>query len=448
MINPGLRSFNQEVEMKTVTITDTPRSALAPELCLDAYKNKGFLPPEEVVEDDVIQSCIVHQGGHCGKTPRSLHKFESVTLETADFRYDGTDPGESPITVYDASGFTFKKLRDRTKVYHKFPGSDTCFAEIDKTDLFYRTVLGKNPVDSGTKEIMAMMNLREAYNNAFWNGRYIAFGEVDKRIFTAPLYTSSTIVTHELGHAVVTYAGGLDYQDQSGALNESLADVLAIVKKHKDRDVKTPQSTPEKNWYIGEGLLANDKGAGAIRRFDKPGQAHDHPMIGKDSQPDHMNDYLHTERDSGGVHTNSGIPNKAFYNASVGLGSPIWKKSGIIWAEALDKAHPQVTFSEFAIRTIRAAKSHGGENAVNIVGKAWRDVGVDLRMGVLDTTDKTGVVAGGVLVAGLIALTAHDRGFGVVGTAITALAGYSGTVLGIDRVATTTKLQALGLKEF
>ena len=99
-------------------------------------------------------------------------------------------------------------------------------------------------------------------------------------------------MAHEYGHAVTEYSAGLIYEGQSGALNESMSDFWAIMI---DRD----------DWMIGEEIWTPKVSGDALRYVDDPTRG---------NQPSQMNNYLYTTEDNGGVHANSGILNKAFYN--------------------------------------------------------------------------------------------------------------------------------------
>lgn len=91
-----------------------------------------------------------------------------------------------------------------------------------------------------------------------------------------------------------------------------------------------------------------------------------------------MKDFKTTFEDNGGVHIYSGIPNKAFYNASIAFGGYSWEKAGKIWWETMKsgKVTPRCTFKEFADVTVDTGKELFGEEAAKKMRKAWEDVGV------------------------------------------------------------------------
>jgi Zn-dependent metalloprotease len=111
-----------------------------------------------------------------------------------------------------------------------------------------------------------------------------------------------------------------------------------------------------------------------------PGSSYDDPVLGKDPQPGHMDDYVRTRQDNGGVHINSGIPNKAFYLAAVNIGGFSWEGAGRVWYEALISPDltPRANFQQFALETIIAASDLFGPDSAEpqAVREAWAEVGV------------------------------------------------------------------------
>ncbi len=163
---------------------------------------------------------------------------------------------------------------------------------VAQTYDYYRSTFNWNSWDNKGSSIYVVVNYGRFVNNAFWNGVFIAFGQGDGNIFV-PLAGSLDVTAHELTHAVTDATAGLIYRDQSGALNESFSDVFGALV---DRD----------DWTIGESIAGPGLGRPFLRSMENP-------TLG--DQPAHMNDYraYSQDRDNGGVHSNSGIPNKAAY---------------------------------------------------------------------------------------------------------------------------------------
>jgi Zn-dependent metalloprotease len=109
-----------------------------------------------------------------------------------------------------------------------------------------------------------------------------------------------------------------------------------------------------------------------------PGTAYDDPALGKDPQPNSMQNYNDSDQDNGGVHINSGIPNRAFYLAAKGFGGYSWEKAGRVWYETLrdPSVTPTANFSDFARSTVTSANKLFGVEGRQILTDAWRTVGV------------------------------------------------------------------------
>jgi Zn-dependent metalloprotease len=117
----------------------------------------------------------------------------------------------------------------------------------------------------------------------------------------------------------------------------------------------------------------------ALRSIKAPGTAYDDPDFGKDPQPAAMADYVHTQDDNGGIHINSGIPNRAFYLLAKQLGGRAWERAGQIWWDVLTGGHLDSTtqFADFArLTTAAALDRHGDAEEYRAVQAAWDGVGI------------------------------------------------------------------------
>ena len=102
-------------------------------------------------------------------------------------------------------------------------------------------------------------------------------------------------------------------------------------------------------------------------------------LLGKDPQPAHMKDYVNTIDDNGGVHINSGIPNRAFYVTAVEIGGYAWEKAGRIWYNTLtDKLGERSTFQDAANMTFETAGELFGAGSLEqqAVRAGWSEVGI------------------------------------------------------------------------
>jgi hypothetical protein len=191
------------------------------------------------------------------------------------------------------------------------------------------------------------------------------------------------VLAHEFTHGVTQFSAGLTYEGQSGALNESVSDVFASMTKQRSLS----QDAPDADWLIGEGLFVAGINAKALRSMIEPGTAYDDPQLGRDPQVGSMADYVDTTDDNGGVHLNSGIPNRAFALAAIGIGGPSWDKAGKVWYDALTAGEVTADsdFRGFATATVSSAQRVFPDDAsvADQVRSAWEQVGV------LDATGQT-----------------------------------------------------------
>jgi|tagenome__1003787_1003787.scaffolds.fasta_scaffold20655058_1 Zn-dependent metalloprotease len=251
---------------------------------------------------------------------------------------------------------------------------DEAYDGLGATYRFFAEVFGRNSIDDEGMPLRGVVHYGREYDNAFWDGRRMVFGDGDGEFFTR-FTRDLDVIGHELGHGVTEDEIGLEYFGQSGALNESLSDVWgSLVQQYKQG-----QSAGEANWLIGDKLIKDKKAFGgkALRSMAAPGTAFD-----GDPQPAHWRDYVRTIDDNGGVHINSGIPNHAFYVVATTLSGNAWERAGWIWYDAtLDpKLKPTATFRQFARITLQAAQRRfgatGGE--VDAVRAGWEKVGITL----------------------------------------------------------------------
>jgi Zn-dependent metalloprotease len=242
---------------------------------------------------------------------------------------------------------------------------------------FYRDVFGRNSIDDRGMRLHGYVHRGVRYNNAFWDGQEMVFGDGDGLVFTD--FTGSLdVIGHELAHGVTEYTAALEYHNQSGALNESLSDAFgSMIKQWHLR-----QTSANADWLIGPDVFTPSIEADALRSMKAPGTAYDNKDFGKDPQPDHMDRYVDLpdtdEGDNGGVHVNSGIPNKAFYLVATRIGGNSWEAPGHIWYEALRASHAQTQFQDFADTTYhKAGELYGEAGAQQLaVLDAWSDVGI------------------------------------------------------------------------
>lgn len=242
-------------------------------------------------------------------------------------------------------------------------------------DLYWETYQ-RNSLDGNGLRLDSTVHYEQGYDNAFWDGQQMVYGDGDGQLFNR-FTIAVDVIGHELTHGVTQYTSNLNYSNQPGALNESFSDVFGSLVKQRVRG----QIASDADWLIGEGLFTAQVKGTALRSMKEPGTAYNDPVLGKDPQPGHMRDYVTTSDDNGGVHINSGIPNHAFYLMATAMGGYAWEKAGRIWyVAARDKFSSNTDFQSAANLTYQVAgQLYGaGSPEQQAVQYGWEGVGITI----------------------------------------------------------------------
>jgi Zn-dependent metalloprotease len=279
-----------------------------------------------------------------GKPNRTIYDQDHGTSQTLGrvVRAEGqpATEDEAATQAYDGLGFTYD---------------------------YYWSVFQRDSIDGQGQKLDGCVHFGDAYPNAFWDGHAMFFGDGDGQVLTQTT-AGIDVIGHELTHGVTQFEANLVYSGQSGALNESVSDVFGIQVKQQalGQDVTTS------DWLIGADIVGPALRP-ALRSMKEPGKANPH-----DDQPADMDGYV----DGGDVHTNSGIPNHAFYVLATTLGGNAWDAAGPIWYATLRDARltPTATFQEFARLSVRNAMMVYGAQSkqADAVRQSWEAVKVPL----------------------------------------------------------------------
>ncbi len=314
-----------------------------------------------------------------------LRGLRQSLAEIAKKAHEGT--GNKDRLVYDAqNGSTLpgNLVRSEGDPATGDPAVNEAYDGAGATYDLYHDIFERNSIDDNGMQLISVVHYLQGYDNAFWNGEKMVYGDGDEdlpesdRLFNR-FTIALDIIGHELTHGVTQYEANLVYRDQPGALNESISDVFGSLVKQRVNN----QTVDEADWLIGAGLFTSNVAGQAIRSMKNPGTAYDDPVLGKDPQPGHMDDYVETTSDNGGVHINSGIPNRAFYGVARELGGYAWEKAGKIWYITLrDKLTATTDFLTAANLTFDVAGEIYGENSPeqNAVQKGWEEVGIGINL--------------------------------------------------------------------
>ena len=161
---------------------------------------------------------------------------------------------------------------------------------------YYFDYHGRDSIDGSDMTLISQVHYSRNYNNAFWDGARMTYGDGDGTTFI-PLSQDADVVGHELTHGVTERSSGLIYSGESGALNEAWSDIFGAMV---DREVG---ATVADIWLIGEDIYTPATPGDALRNMADPAEFGD-----RDYYPARYTG----SSDNGGVHTNSGIANLAF----------------------------------------------------------------------------------------------------------------------------------------
>lgn len=307
-----------------------PIQCILPPYIVEKMKDKTKIPLGESLDNDLRNFRF-----------RSDRKFFS-TLPRADVRAMAITTAKAVkpkplIEIYNVSkGYSLPGKRMRAASIAKDREAKKVLNGVKYTWDFYYKILKRNSIDNAGMALVNSVHYGKKYNNAMWNGRQMVYGDGDKKVFGS-FTLDLDIIGHELTHGVIQYTANLDYEFQSGALNESFADVFGILVKQ----FALKQDVDQSNWLIGENIMLGKQYA--LRSMIAPGKAFlNHPQWGDDPQPATMDRFLRLpntkEGDNGGVHFNSGIPNFAFCMAAKQAGGYAWETVGKVWYAALTQS--------------------------------------------------------------------------------------------------------------
>jgi bacillolysin len=301
-------------------------------------------------------------------------------LRSADARQKTYDAGNKQVrgTVMTDADDVWNFTRASWRSPDQRPGVDAHYY-AGVVDDFYGDVFARNSIDGAGMQIVSTVHFANRYCNAFWNGEQMTYGDGDGRT-CLPLSGGLDVVGHELTHGVTEFTSNLIYENESGALNESFSDMMGnTVEFYAADNGLDPAASPD--WLIAEDIyLAADDALG-FRNMSDPRE---------DNDPDHYSELDTAEADNGGVHTNSGIPNHAYYLAvnggqnagcdTVGSGGHTHSEDCDVVAPALGLATARQVFYDAFTSLPEYANMCDARNATTAVNPntsdAWAAVGV------------------------------------------------------------------------
>lgn len=330
---------------------------------------RGFTP--RYILGAIADSIETHAERHQALQQTLVPAGATVPASVQRTIYDCRETEDLPGTLARSEGQGRIKDRQVNNVYDGFQITHDFFAKI----------FGRNSLDDSGLPLIGSVHFKlkttpNGYNNAYWDGneKRMVFGDGDHITFDF-LTDSLDVIAHELSHGFVQFSSPLDYYSQSGALNESCADIFGSMAEQWWMH----QSVEDADWNLGQTLFPVAFTGSALRTF-KAGKAYtDDRIFGTDPQPKHMRDLYEGTEDGQGVHINSGIPNHAFYLAAKSLGGNSWEKAGKVWYQTMTSGSipSDCDFKTFAEVTVDiAGKEFVDKTVQTAIRDAWTKVGV------------------------------------------------------------------------
>jgi len=361
----------------------------APVMFIDAHTG------EKIFEYDNLQTgtgsslysgIVLIQTSSDGFTPPTFY-MEDTVRRMGTFNMNSTGNDDFPWGGGTQSRFTYPS--DIWNTTSQQAGVDAHYGAA-KTFDYYREVFGRNGLNgnfgpgSATAAANSSVSLvvsrvhygsSGAFNNAFWSGNQVSYGDGDGRRYGP--FPSVDICGHELTHGVIQYTAGLNYSKESGALNESWADVFGAMVELYTRGGPPTLET----WQIGEQVKSPGFAGDAMRYFYRPSIDHYSQRLYQGSCSPTYN-----TNDNCGVHSNSGIANYAYYLVAAGgthtrsgitvVGIGV-QKAQRIWYKALTSfMNSGTNFAGARTATLNAAAAIYGPDEVYTIAKSWCAVGV------------------------------------------------------------------------
>jgi Zn-dependent metalloprotease len=352
-------------------VIDTPRAVgwVIPPYLLERIARHGSERQREAALRTLAADATVRQA-------RAVNAAHRGPREGAD-AMAALAPTSPDRTIFDAAHGTqvtgLAVLRREGDPATGDAAADEAYDGFGSTFAFWRDAYGRRSIDDADMPLRGVVHYGQDYDNAFWDGRRMIFGDGDGEVFVR-FTRALDVIGHELSHGVIEDEAALEYQGQAGALNEHIADAFGSLVKQ----FTLGQTAEQADWLIGADLRGPQFHGDALRSMIAPGTAYDDPVLGIDPQPDHMDGFVQTAADNGGVHINSGIPNRAFATLARDLGGNAWERAGTVWYETLrdNRMRASSTFVQFATLTADVANARFDASTADAVRAAWQTVGV------------------------------------------------------------------------
>ncbi|EJR68707.1 hypothetical protein IK3_00496 [Bacillus toyonensis] len=294
-----------------------------------------------------------------GKRGQGVHTFDAENMD------------ENWFNIFSQwFGYTGVEVESKNKFFDDKAAVDA-HVNAGKVYDYYKKTFNRNSFDDKGAKLISSVHVGESWNNAAWNGIQMMYGDGDGKTFI-PLSAGLDVIGHELTHAVTEHTANLVYKNESGALNESLSDIMGVMVE-------------KKSWDLGADIYTPGKPGDALRSLKDPASI-PNPLKPGEGYPDHYNKRYTGTADNGGVHINSSINNKAAYLVSDG-GTHYGVKVTGVGREATEKIYygaltkyltANSDFKMMRQAALQSAEDLYGKNSKELqaVTKAYDAVGV------------------------------------------------------------------------
>ncbi|MEM8887455.1 MAG: M4 family metallopeptidase [Bacteroidota bacterium] len=387
---------------------------VAPQSQLVIYETRGFLRQQKLAWHLVIRPNLLHRWEFMvdANTGEILNEFDhTCTIGPATGSDQDLNGQTQTLRVYEFATNQYTMINTQTSMY-KFPNdpnrrpnggdgvivtldwqnnrvNNNNFVEVTSNNVnnwsnvsvsahnnaavvyeYFENTFGRQSYDGQGADLISFVNVADddggGFDNAFWNGAAMFYGN-GRQAFT-PLAGALDVAAHEIAHGVVQETANLVYQDEPGALNESFADVFGVLV---DRD----------DFGLGEDIIPNNNifPTGLLRDVSNPNNgfpAGSNPLQTNGYQPANVSQQFLGREDNGGVHINSGIPNKAFHNYATSTSKAIAEQ---VYYRALTQYLTRSSkFIDCRIAVIQAASDLHGANSSQVTAAraAYDAVGI------------------------------------------------------------------------
>ncbi|WP_411030774.1 M4 family metallopeptidase [Spongiimicrobium sp. 3-5] len=331
------------------------------------HKHTCHIVPPHILEELARRGSI-----SCKKTLNDTHRIlHNRNIALNNLLLNPLEDGTGERFVYDSENQYSQQVTLVREEGAAAVEDQTVNAAYDTSGFvrdYFKKTFGLNSIDGAGLSVISNVHYGVDYNNAFWDGDEMTYGDGDQKEFSN-FAEAIDVVAHELAHGVTQFLANLEYRSQSGALNEHFSDVFGTVIKQK----YLKQDISEADWLIGDTVVTERFPGKAIRSLKAPGTANDF-----DNQPDHMDNYYSGNADNQGVHINSGIPNKAFYLSCLEIGLD---ECALIWFETLKTLWRTADFNDMLQQILKNTENLEDKGKVckgagEIIAQSFEAVGL------------------------------------------------------------------------